>query len=150
MEHSSLDVASHIVNICVKNDISYNNTKVQKLMYCCYGSVLAIHNKRLCDEYPRAWQYGPVFPRVYSYINKGKDIATLCPRLDTGDDVLSLLEEVVRSFGVYYASALSAWTHRAGSPWDIVVNEMQAPNSIIPDDLIVAYFKKHVVIQPTT
>ena len=146
MEYPSLNVASHIVNICRDNTIVYNNTKIQKLMYCCYGSVLALHDKRLCDEYPRAWQYGPVFPRVYAYINKRKDIITLCARLNADDDVLSLIDEVVNNFGKFSASALSAWTHMKGTPWDIVVNDMEAPNSIIPDDLIKKYFIENVII----
>jgi hypothetical protein len=43
-------------------------------------------------------------------------------------------------------SALSAWTHSKGSPWDVVVNDMQAPNSIIPDGIIAEYFKKNVIV----
>ena len=146
MEYPSLHVASHITNFCRENSIIFNNTKVQKLMYCCYGGVLAIYSKRLCDEYPRAWKHGPVFPRVYTYFNKGKDIMNLCPRLSADDDVLSLLDEIVKNFGGFSASALSAWTHTKGSPWDAVVNEFKAPNSIIPDDLILKYFTENVIV----
>ena len=115
-------------------------------MYCCYGSALVLFKGRLCDEYPRAWKHGPVFPRVYTYFSKGKDIMNLCPRLSTEDDVLSLLDEVVNSFGEFSASALSAWTHTKGSPWDAVVNDFKAPNSIIPDDLILKYFRENVIV----
>jgi len=77
---------------------------------------------------------------------KGRDIKSLCPRLDADESVLSLLDEVVKSFGKFYASALSEWTHIKGSPWDKVVNEMEAPNSIIPDALIADYFRQHVFV----
>jgi uncharacterized phage-associated protein len=144
-EYKSLDVASYIVNFCRDNAIEYNNTKIQKLMYCCYGSILALFSKRLCDEYPRAWQYGPVFPRVYNYFNKGKDILSICPNLDADPEWISLIHDVIKTFGGFSASALSAWTHVKGSPWDRVVNDMAAPNSIIPDDLIAKYFKEYVI-----
>jgi uncharacterized phage-associated protein len=107
--------------------------------------VLAVYEKRLCDEYPRAWTYGPVFPRVFSYINKKKDILAI-GNLTATDAVLDLLADVVKAFGKYTANSLSSWTHKKGSPWDIVVNEMDAPNSIIPDDLILEYFKQNVVV----
>ena len=69
MEFYSLHVASYIANLCEKNGLSYNNTKIQKLLYCAYGCILAAYNQRLCDERPRAWKHGPVFPRVFAYIN---------------------------------------------------------------------------------
>ncbi|MDR3280136.1 MAG: DUF4065 domain-containing protein [Synergistaceae bacterium] len=146
MKYPSLHVASHIANICHNDGIEFNNTKIQKLMYCCYGCVLAVYNSaRICDEYPRAWTYGPVFPRVFSYINKKKDILVI-GNLNAPDDILKLLTDVVAAFGKYTANSLSAWTHKKGSPWDIVVNDMDAPNSIIPDDLILEYFKQNVVV----
>ena len=147
MKFFSLNVASYIANLCKKNCHEYNNTKIQKLLYCSYGCVLAIYNQRLCDEYPRAWKYGPVFPRVFSYISKGRDILVPCPSLNAGDELLALLENVVNTFGAYSASALSTWTHQAGSPWDVVVNAMNDQNGIIPDDLISEYFAANVVVR---
>ena len=146
MELYSLNVASYIANLCEKNLISINNTKLQKLLYCAYGCYLAIYNgNRLCDEHPRAWKYGPVFPRVFAYINKGRDIIPLCPNLDVDVSVLSLLEKSVTVFGSYSAAALTAWTHQEDSPWDTVVNIFDDPNGIIPDYLIAEYFRNNVV-----
>jgi uncharacterized phage-associated protein len=145
VEYFSLNVASHIANLCKNNQFVYNNTKIQKLMYCAYGSVLVLCDKRLCDEHPRAWQYGPVFPRVFSFINKGKDILSLCPRLEAPAETLSIINDAVNAFGKFTASSLSIWSHREGSPWDTVVNILEDPNAVIPDDLIKDYFKKYVV-----
>ncbi|MDR3164856.1 MAG: DUF4065 domain-containing protein, partial [Synergistaceae bacterium] len=144
MKYFSLNVASHIANVCEAQNITYNNTKIQKLLYCCYGCSLAMYNKRLCDEYPRAWQFGPVFPRVFSYIKKGHNILTVCQKLDAPMDILALIDEVINTFGRHSATALSTWTHKEGSPWDIVVNAMNDPNGIIPDDLIAEYFIANV------
>jgi uncharacterized phage-associated protein len=86
-----------------------------------------------------------VFPRVFSYISKGRDILSVLPALDAPADVLEIIGDVIKTFGGYSASALSAWTHIKGSPWDKVVNDMDTPNGIIPDDLIAEYFSANVL-----
>jgi uncharacterized phage-associated protein len=149
MEYPSLNVASYIANLCKENGIAYNNSKIQRLMYCCYGSVLAAYGDRLCDEYPKAWDHGPLFPKAYGYMNKGKEILYISPRLENMN-VPELLVDVVKKFGEFSASSLSRWTRIKGSPWDIVVNDMEAPNSIIPDKLILDYFKQNVMVMEET
>jgi len=154
MKFNSLAVAGHIAHICRENDLTYNNTKIQKLLYCCYGCALVeLGGGRICDEYPRAWQFGPVFPRVFKFIHKGGDIISKYePGKITGKPS-ELIEEVVKAFGVYTAQSLSEWTHAKGSPWDEVVNKLaEKPNAglgdFIPDDLIADYFKKNVIEPP--
>lgn len=66
---TSLDVAAYIAQECDRRGYTYNNTKIQKLLYVAYGVMLAWQNERICDEYPRAWPYGPVFPKVFKFIN---------------------------------------------------------------------------------
>ena len=58
----SRDVAAYIAQECKRREIEYNNTKIQKLLYCSYGVMLAWKDERICVEYPRLWAYGPVFP----------------------------------------------------------------------------------------
>ncbi len=57
------------------------------------------------------------------------------------------LEDTVFMFGKFSAVTLSEWTHRQGSPWDTVVNEIGQLNDFIPDDLIKEYFQNNVVKQ---
>lgn len=147
---NSLNIASVIARLCRERGLHYNNTKIQKLLYCCYGCVLAARNERLCDEYPRAWQYGPVFPRVFKYIQKNKgNLEEYCPDLEIDPEVKKFLGTVVDVFGKYTAVSLSEWTHKPGSPWDKVVNCIDGEGSglgnFIPDDLIKQYFTKHVL-----
>jgi len=149
MKYSSLDVASRIAHVCHENGMTFNNTKIQKLLYCCYGCALVTLGGRLCDEYPRAWPYGPVFPRVYKYMSKGKNLLSFNPGsfADKADD---LIVEVVKNFGIYTAQSLSEWSHSEGSPWDTVVNGLDDDTkgglgNFIPDDLIAEYFRKNVV-----
>lgn len=149
-ELDSLEVASFIARLCNQKGYRYNNTKIQKLLYCCYGSVLAAYGERLCDEYPRAWQYGPVFPRVFKYIQKKKGkIEDYCLDLNADQSLKSFLSKVIDIFGKYNAVPLSEWTHKKGSPWDQVVNcidgEGEGLGNFIPDGIIEQYFKEHVV-----
>jgi uncharacterized phage-associated protein len=147
---NSLAVASHIATVCDQKGCDWNSTKIQKLLYCCYGCVLAGFNERLCDEYPRAWQYGPVFPKVFNHIKKGKPFPLKSGALDTSEEMKQFLEKVIDVFGRYSAGALTAWSHHPDSPWDIVVNKMDAPNSFIPDDLICRYFLENKIVRPDT
>lgn len=149
-QYDSLFVASLIARLCKERNFHYNNTKIQKLLYCCYGSVLAAYNERLCNEYPRAWQYGPVFPKVFKFIKKKqRDIADYAPDFDVPEELKNFLGKVIDIFGQYDAVPLSKWTHKKGSPWDTVVNGFDGEGSglhnFIPDDLIRAYFKENVV-----
>lgn len=145
MKYDSIQVAAYIARLCEEFGFHYNNTKIQKLLYCCYGSVLAKYGERLCEEYPKAWQYGPVFPRVFKFIYKKKDLLgheAIEPRADVDE----LLRDVIKTFGKYQAVPLSEWTHKNGSPWHTVVYELnEGLHGIIPDDLIKAYFEQNVL-----
>lgn len=148
----SRDVAAYIAQQCQAKNIEYNNTKIQKLLYCAYGCLLAWKHERICDEYPRAWQYGPVFPKVFKYIYKGNDIAEYSRAVEHSDAdlVKQAIDESLRVFGRYNASTLSAWTHKPGSPWDKVVNREKAGlNSFMPDEYIEKYFKEKVLADAT-
>lgn len=143
----SRDVAAYIAQQCIQYGYGYNNTKIQKLIYCAYGAVLAVTGKRLCDESPRAWQYGPVFPRVFRAISKGTDLAqySYLVRHTADEKILKLIDKAVFIFGKHNASTLSAWSHKEGSPWDSVVHHGEGLNEVIPDHLIATYFKDQVM-----
>ena len=121
MEFRSSIVMAYILYFCQTQNppIPVDKTKAQKLLYCSYGAVLAETNERLTDEHPRAWPYGPVFPRTFNDIAKrrltvgmAKDFETECP-----NNVLELVQKTIRTFGRYSASQLSNWSHMADSPW---------------------------------
>lgn len=153
MVYDSRDVAAYIAQQCEKQAIPYNNTKIQKLLYCVYGCYLAWKNERVCDEYPRAWQYGPVFPKVFNYFHKHKGIAQFSDNIRHSDDadVKYVVDDlVIPHFAQYPVGQLSSWTHRPGSPWDKAVNgdgenEGAGLNSFIPDGYIYDYFRNKVL-----
>lgn len=56
-----LQATAHVIRRCDQKGIPLNTTKLQKLLYCCCGTVLAKWNVPLMDERPQAWAHGPVF-----------------------------------------------------------------------------------------
>lgn len=143
----SRDVAAYIAQECNNRSISFNNTKIQKLLYCAYGIMLAWKNQRICDEYPRFWPFGPVFPKVFKFINKGGEIASYSFTFKEGatDDEKTVITQTLNKYGSYTASALSRWSHSPISPWARVKNEGAGWNSFMPDEYIRDYFKENVL-----
>jgi len=121
MEFSSSSVMAFVLWFC-KNEnppIDVNTTKAQKLLYCCYGAVLARFNERLTDEHPKKWPFGPVFPRTFNDIKKGRLTVGMARQFesDCPAEALELIKQTIRVFGQYTATALSKWSHRDESPW---------------------------------
>lgn len=118
---NSLQMESYIIKYCVKNNIPLNVTKIQKLMYCCYGTVLARFGVRLTDEQPAAWQYGPVFPAALKAIQYlGIEAFAKSPTAEAEalpDSVQHVIADTLNYFGKFLASQLSKWSHAADSPW---------------------------------
>ena len=144
----SRDVAAYIAQQCIKNHISYNNTKIQKLLYCVYGVVLAVYEQQICDERPHAWPYGPVFPKVFDYIHKGWDISGYSMRLkhELSAEEKTAIDVVLDAFAGYSAGQLSSWSHEAGSPWSVVTQkEGTGWNVLLNNQDIATYFKNNVV-----
>lgn len=144
--YDSNDVMSYLLGVCQDLGYSWNITKAQKILYCCYGSILAGFGRRLTEEAPQAWQYGPVFPRTIKAIKKGvvrpnikNTFSKECPK-----EWLPLLRQTVEYFGKYSASQLSRWTHRPGSPWCLSTNNGEDLLGQIPASLIKDYFSKFV------
>ena len=151
--YDSRDIAAYIAKQCDACGIRYNNTKIQKLLYCVYGCYLAWKKEWICDEYPRAWKYGPVFPKVFNYFHKHQGISQFSSVIqDSADsDVKDVIADlVIPNFAKYPASQLSAWTHKPGSPWDKTVNgygdnEGTGLHGFMPDGFIFDYFLHKVL-----
>lgn len=138
----SNEVMAYILGICKQQGIPWNTTKAQKLLYCCYGTILAAFDEKLTEEAPQAWKYGPVFPRTFNGLKKGR----IVPGVDHGfaencnPQWLPLIEQTVKVFGKFTASQLSTWSHRSGSPWDRVTHGGTDLLVQIPSELIRNYF----------
>lgn len=151
VELESKDIASFVVKYCAKANYFINLTKLQKLIFCCYGVALADSEIRICREHPKAWDHGPVFPQVYKLTSKNRDgfvqqlleYPDRCKELLPGS-LIELLHKALHIFGKYNAGQLVAWTHRDGSPWDICKKNIGLYHSM-DDDVIKDYFREHVI-----
>lgn len=143
MEFSSSSVMAYILYKGTQAGHSISKTQAQKLLYCCYGIVLAAFDERLTDEHPKAWPGGPVFPRAL-IVDNGHRLTTCmaerfidsCPA-----DWLKLMDKTLDSFWGYSATALETWSQRKGAPW-----EKADPLASLDDREIQKYFRQFVPI----
>ena len=128
---SSVDFAKYLLlcvqklNATLKPPIEMNETKLHKLMYICDGILLS-SNVNIINENVRAWNYGPVYPKVHNWVTKYKPFET-DDKITPSQDVIGYLESVqvgeivlsvLKRMGKYTAGELSDWSHRPGSPWE--------------------------------
>ncbi|WP_157154472.1 Panacea domain-containing protein [Brachyspira murdochii] len=119
----SVLLAKYIIQQAQKKGTDMSITKLQKLLYALDGGLLS-RNINAVDEHCRAWQYGPVYPKVFTKINpedfnKNYDNLNI-DEIDSkehADIIKKMVEVVLDSFGEYSAGQLSAWSHKEGSPW---------------------------------
>jgi uncharacterized phage-associated protein len=134
--------------------------KLQKLVYISHGWYLVVtHGKPMVSELPEAWQYGPVFPRLYSSFKQygSKKITDLYRPLvkDSSDPIGWAYGEPPRlpkdqfvehkvicmvwnSYRKFTGVQLSALTHESGTPWSQTwersisesVRDMDIPNDL--------------------
>ncbi len=124
--------------------IVLNITKVQKLLFIAYGYCLAKHNRVILDERPKAWPYGPVFPKTRNKVDFSK-VPTLddieFSEISQDDIVKEVFNMAIDKYSEYSASKLTSWSHMPGGPWDMTTkSEGFDWNNPIPDEYIKEYF----------
>ena len=125
-EVDSLDFAVYLNSKAEKMKLDVNVTKMQKWLYICYGLYLAAYKSQLLTERPKAWKFGPVFPRVHrkqvknKYSLKGIPLPKNISAFEKYDEVI---ETVLDHFGGWTASDLVNWTHEPGRAWDATVKQ---------------------------
>lgn len=145
-KYRSTDLARYIAAYANNQRYNINMTKIQKLLYVTYGIYLAVKTKRLINEHPQAWPYGPVFPTTRNKLLKEDfDCFTLAdPRfnlMNEDQELQSLLKIVFDSFGGMTATDLSSWSHQPGSPWDKTRKTIGFKwGKQIPDEYIKEFF----------
>lgn len=144
-EYDSIGVLAHILKQCAALGYDCGYTKAQKLLYCCYGVVLAAYDARLTKEHPKAWQHGPAFPRAFNAHHKGRIDYSSDPIIKNDAEFIETIDSTIATFGKYTASALVNWSHRPGSPWSLCSADGQTLYIDIADQVITEYFKNHVL-----
>lgn len=150
-EYDSVDVLAHILTKCAALGYDCGYTKAQKLLYCCYGVVLAVYNKRLTKEHPKCWQYGPAFPRAFNAHHKGridytKDPFThVCSLQDPLYDFVETIDSTIEYYGKYTAGQLVEWSHRPSSPWALCSANGQCLYGDVGDTVIRSFFRERIL-----
>ena len=118
-EFSSSDVVAYILYKVSQENHRISLTQTQKLLYCCYGIVMAKFNERLTDEHPKCWPFGPVFLNTLNDIDnhnikvKGAvQFIAECPK-----EWLEWIDRTIKAFWDYSDKALVKWSIRPETPW---------------------------------
>lgn len=155
-QYNSVTVAFFIVAWANAHKVSINLTKTQKLLYIAYGANLILHKKRLCNEHPQAWPYGPVFPTTRNKLLKSDldSISMESPLLSevkNDANLNDLVQFVFSGFGNRTAGQLVAWSHSPNSPWDETTHLNNFKWGMeIPDAFIYSYFSNLIKVETTS
>ena len=172
MGYSAKAIANYFFELSEKEGRPITPLKMQKLVYIAHGWHLGITREPLVDdEYPEAWEFGPVFPSIYHEFKhfKGNPIQepaqemiltepielwdwdwdsldTETPSIDKKDkEIRVFLENIWKSYGKYSARKLSAMSHGKGTPWSQTREKVgSVQNAPIEEDIIRDFYEKRV------
>ncbi len=121
MELSSLEYANLIAWLAqVKYGVRLGKTQLQKLLYIFYGRAISeLEAPPFRDDAPKAFPFGPVFPRTYRrsasfpYTPTPEEKAAFV----AVPEMMKLATDVVEEFHSFPAFRLSEWSHRDNGPW---------------------------------
>lgn len=143
-KYDSIEVAKYMMALANQKGMVLNVTKVQKLLFIVYGFFLAKHNRVIMEEQPKAWPYGPVFPRARKQIDYGKIISIDYEYIATAKkdiDLTDFLNQLLVDVGELSALALTEWSHKKDGPWYRTTKQKGFKwNDPIPDEYIKEYF----------
>jgi len=112
--YKSTDVGLMLAAACNQRRIVVNHTKIQKLLFLVYGSYLAVYDKRLIDEHPQCWPYGPVFPKLRELL-LAEDFAEVAigdrriSKIRNDKKVTDVIDFVLGRFGAWSMDQLVEW-----------------------------------------
>jgi uncharacterized phage-associated protein len=146
--YDSTLIAKYLIALAFEKGIILNVTKVQKMLYIAYGFYLASYNHTILDEQPKAWPFGPVFPktRKKERVDYGTAFAVsslVFEELHEDEELRKVLINIINKYSKYSASQLSEWSHMNGGPWEQTTKQNGFDwNNPIPDSYIKNYFKE--------
>lgn len=147
MAYSSFAVANEFLRLAKRDKRSLTNMQLQKLVYIANGYHLAIENgEPLYYHDTKAWRFGPVIVQLYKKLKKyGSDVVSdlveADDKIDDNSEQSGLIEAVWENYGDKSGPHLSNITHKPGTPWDIVWNELGLEWKDIPPALIQKHYE---------
>ena len=153
--HSPLAIANEFLKRAKRDGKELTHMQLQKLVYIANGWLLAASERPLVEDDPEAWEFGPVYRRLFDALKKyGRSPVNELIRwgddtpfsLDDGDvaeenlapDEQDIINMVWDAYGDMQAFQLSALTHQNGSPWSRTYKPRR--NRRIPQHLIKEHF----------
>ncbi|MHA7872527.1 MAG: Panacea domain-containing protein [Hyphococcus sp.] len=160
MSNAATAIANEFIRRAKKSGVKLTHMQLQKLVYIAHGWSLTLFNEPLTGDVVQAWDYGPVFPSLYSSLKKygtkpidssiredawdpfGEDHGEVIRAENLSEKQSKLLDEVWRVYGKFPAFKLSALTHKQNTPWSKVYKGGDGKGSVISDDAIQDHFNE--------
>lgn len=127
-------IFNELFKLAEEEHLKFNLLWYIKAVYLCHGWYLGFYGKSLTTEDPHAWEYGPVYERLYEILRiyKLNDIPYPAPH-DINEKLTEEQKEVIKLVYNYYKNytdkILSGICHLPNSPWDIVYKKAKEKRS---------------------
>lgn len=137
MKLTSIDYAQLLQYVAQKFHMAMlNKTQINKILFIVYGVYYAKEGKHLfSDDTPKAWPFGPVFPRVYKKIDTSEIVNGFSEEkikeFKKDDRLLGFIRKIVDKLYDYSAMSLTRWSHEEGSPWYNTIYETDEHGDVI-------------------
>lgn len=134
---TSLDYAQLIQLVAQKFHMTIlNKTQINKILFIIYGIYLAQKSTPLfTDDTPKAWPFGPVFPKVYKNFNAPELVKDFSEEKNNEfkkhAPIVNLVIDVVERLHNVSAFALTQWSHKKGSPWYNTIYKLNKDGEVI-------------------
>ena len=131
-----VDLGLFLLLYCEKNEIAINHFKLQKLLYYIQAwHLVHFDGQIIFDDLPEAWVNGPVYRKIYDYLNKNPAHLNIVldPKLkgdmdkfiQESNEKLNLTKEqnefllsILNHYGLMSHEKLIFLTHKE-APWNI-------------------------------
>lgn len=143
--NNSKKIANYVISLCLENDFSISNLKLQKLLYYIQWWWLGIFKEKIIDCEFEARTNGPVCRSIYTQYN-GSWYSNLSPTdqviAPNNPDYDSLINEIVVKYWKLEAWDLVSLTHKE-DPWINArkwIKDWDPSNVVIADKSMQEYF----------
>lgn len=136
---TGIDIANYILS-----RKRFFHVKIEKLVYYCYAEYLCRTDDKLFEDKIFAYDKGPVVKTVYDTFHTKKgplpgkyDYMPIRSRIlfaENGISKLSVIDDVIATYGLLKSDDLVKLTHKPNTPWSQTDNQIK--NNEIIDSLI--------------
>ena len=119
-----------IYECAITNDKPVNHTKLQKIMYFCYGQYLVKYNTILTDETFQAWKYGCVIPSVYDFYKTRNDFLDFATNnknekriIHSSDNAYAKVANTIKQYCNISANKLTKLNHHKEGAWSKIYHK---------------------------